>query len=109
MREDAPHLNIGHKSSNTFSAKSFYFLFSRKFFPQKFPAIRYIMHATLFHYSESTLLTVVYVNLELFVNAWSPNVFEDVMSADCAFNSERSCHKGNNQCMNELATVPFQF
>ena len=35
----------------------------------------------------------LYVELK-FIDARGPNVFEDVMSANCAFNSEQSRHKG---------------
>ena len=37
-------------------------------------------------------IAIFYVNVELFIDAWGPNVFEDMMSANCAFNSERSRH-----------------
>lgn len=48
-------------------------------------------------YCHSVLIECIaffYVNVELFIDARGPNVFEDVMSANCAFNSERSRHKG---------------
>ena len=62
-------------------------------------------------YCHSVLIECIaffYLNLELFIDARGPNIFEDVMSANCAFNSERSRHKGYNEGMNEIAAVPFQ-
>ena len=67
---------------------------------------------TILPYCVSVLVECIaffYVNLELFVDARGPNVFEDVMSSNCAFNSERSRHKGYNQGMNETCNSSFQF
>ena len=51
-------------------------------------------------YCHSVLIECIaffYVNIELFIDVRGPHIFEDMISANCAFNSEQCRHEGYDQ------------